>query len=52
MSAEDAYGEGFTVFVIEDACRAIDVEGSLAATHASLAGLGVASLASGLITER
>jgi nicotinamidase/pyrazinamidase len=50
-SAEDACGEGFTVFVIEDACRAIDVEGSLAAAHASLAGLGVASLASDLIIE-
>jgi len=45
-SAEDACGEGFTVVVIEDACRAIDVEGSLAATHASLVGLGVASIES------
>jgi len=45
-SAEDACGEGFTVVVIEDACRAIDLEGSLAATHASLVGLGVASIES------
>jgi nicotinamidase/pyrazinamidase len=45
-SAEDAQREGFTVFVIEDASRAIDVEGSLAATHGSLAALGVARLAS------
>jgi nicotinamidase/pyrazinamidase len=51
-SAEDAHGEGFTVFVIEDACRAIDVEGSLAAAHASLAGLGIASLGSESISER
>jgi nicotinamidase/pyrazinamidase len=45
-SVEDARREGFTAFVIEDACRAIDVEGSLAATHASLRALGVASLSS------
>jgi len=43
-SAEDARREGFTVFVIEDACRGIDVDGSVAATHASLAALGVASI--------
>ncbi len=43
-SAEDARREGFTVFVIEDACRSIDVDGSVAATHASLAALGVASI--------
>jgi nicotinamidase/pyrazinamidase len=45
-SAEDARREGFAVFVIEDACRAIDVEGSLAATYASLAGLAVPTLGS------
>jgi nicotinamidase/pyrazinamidase len=45
-SAEDARREGFAAFVIEDACRAIDVEGSLASTHASLAALNVASLSS------
>ena len=43
-SAEDARREGFAVFVVEDACRGIDVDGSVAATHASLAGLGVASV--------
>jgi len=37
-SAEDAHREKFEVVVIEDACRAIDVDGSLAATRASLAG--------------
>jgi len=43
-SAEDARREGFGVFVIEDACRGIDVENSLAATRASLATLGIACL--------
>jgi len=41
-SAEDAKREGFTVFVVEDACRGIDVDGSVAATRASLAALGIA----------
>jgi nicotinamidase/pyrazinamidase len=40
-SAEDAHRGGFNVFVIEDACRGIDVEGSVEATHKSLAGHGV-----------
>jgi nicotinamidase/pyrazinamidase len=40
-SAEDARREGFAVFVVEDACRGIDVEGSVAATRASLNTLGV-----------
>jgi nicotinamidase/pyrazinamidase len=40
-SAEDARRDGFAVFVVEDACRGIDVEGSVAATHASLAAHGV-----------
>jgi len=43
-SAEDAKHEGFAVFVIEDACRGIDVDGSVAATRASLAALGVACI--------
>jgi nicotinamidase/pyrazinamidase len=41
FSAEDAKREGFTAIVIEDACRAIDIEGSVAATRASLAALEV-----------
>ncbi len=41
-SAEDASREGFAVFVVEDACRGIDVDGSVAATRVSLAALGVA----------
>jgi nicotinamidase/pyrazinamidase len=44
-SAEDARREGFAVFVVEDACRGIDVEGSVAATRVSLAALGVACIA-------
>jgi nicotinamidase/pyrazinamidase len=41
-SAEDAKREGFTALVVEDACRGIDVDGSVAATRASLAALGIA----------
>ncbi len=40
-SAEDARRQGFDAFVIEDACRGIDVDGSVAATRNSLAALGV-----------
>ncbi len=40
-SAEDAHRAGFGVVVIDDACRAIDVEGSAAATRRSLAELGI-----------
>jgi nicotinamidase/pyrazinamidase len=43
-SAEDARREGFTVFVVEDACRGIDVDGSVALTRASLDALGVACI--------
>jgi nicotinamidase/pyrazinamidase len=41
FSAEDGKREGFEVFVIEDACRGIDVEGSIAATRESLRQLDV-----------
>jgi nicotinamidase/pyrazinamidase len=40
-SAEDAKRCGFDVIVIEDACRGIDVDGSMATTRKVLAGLGV-----------
>jgi len=40
-SAEDARREGFTVFVVEDACRGIDVDGSVAAMRQRLEALGV-----------
>jgi nicotinamidase/pyrazinamidase len=41
---EDARREGFTVFAVEDACRGIDVDGSVALTRASLDALGVACI--------
>jgi nicotinamidase/pyrazinamidase len=44
-SAEDARRENFIVTVIEDACRGIDVGGSVAATAASLTGLGIPCIA-------
>jgi nicotinamidase/pyrazinamidase len=43
-SAEDARRQDFSVFVVEDACRGIDVGGSVAATQASLAALGVSRI--------
>jgi nicotinamidase/pyrazinamidase len=41
-SAEDAHAEGFAAVVIEDACRGIDIDGSVAATRRKLAALGIA----------
>src|SRR5262245_57869247 len=40
-SAEDAHREGFGVVVIEDACRGIDLDGSVADTHRALAALDI-----------
>jgi nicotinamidase/pyrazinamidase len=40
-SCEDAHRECFDVVVIEDACRSIDVDGSMAATWRALHALGV-----------
>jgi nicotinamidase/pyrazinamidase len=48
-SAEDAKRQGFDVVVIEDACRGIDVAGSVKATHESFAALGIATAPSGSI---
>jgi nicotinamidase/pyrazinamidase len=45
-SAEDAHRGGFAAVVVEDACRAIDLGGSLAAARESLARLGVPCIAS------
>lgn len=50
-SAEDARKAGFAVTVIEDACRGIDVEGSVAQTRKSLATLDVAVIASDAVTS-
>ena len=41
-SAVDAVREGFQAVLVEDACRAIDLEGSLAAAHSAMAEAGVA----------
>ncbi len=43
-SALDARKEGFETIVIEDACRAIDIEGSLDAAVAAMTGAGVESV--------
>jgi nicotinamidase/pyrazinamidase len=40
-SAQDAAGQGFRVMVVEDACRAIDLEGSLAHATAEMRRCGV-----------
>lgn len=40
-SAEDARRLGFAVTVIEDACRGIDIDGSIAETEKSFARLGI-----------
>jgi nicotinamidase/pyrazinamidase len=40
-STEDAHREGFMAIVIEDACRGIDVDGSLAATRELFKSLGI-----------
>jgi nicotinamidase/pyrazinamidase len=44
-TAEDAHREGFAVVVVEDACRAIDVGGSLDATRRSLAERAISCVA-------
>jgi nicotinamidase/pyrazinamidase len=40
-SAEDAHRDGLDVVVIEDACRSIDVDGSLETARQALATLGI-----------
>jgi nicotinamidase/pyrazinamidase len=40
-SAEDARREGFEAVVVEDACRGIDINGSVAETRATFARLGI-----------
>jgi nicotinamidase/pyrazinamidase len=46
-SAEDARRDGFAVFVIEDACRGIDMSDSVAATRKSFATLGISCVSTG-----
>jgi nicotinamidase/pyrazinamidase len=46
-SAEDARRLGFEAIVIEDACRGIDLDGSMAATRGSFAERGVVCVGAG-----
>lgn len=48
-SAEDARRDGFEAVVIEDACRGIDVDGSMAATREIFRSLGIRSISTTLI---
>lgn len=49
-SAEDAVAAGFDIVVVEDACRGLDVNGSIAQTREKLAALGsAATLAADII---
>jgi nicotinamidase/pyrazinamidase len=48
-SAEDARRQGLDVVVIDDACRGIDVGGSVSATHDSFAALGIAATRAELV---
>ena len=48
-SAGDARREGFEVVVIEDACRGIDVDGSVKATYESFASHGVVTTRAELV---
>ena len=50
FSAVDAASAGFETFVVEDACRAIDVGGSLAAAQARMAAAGVRRVVAADIT--
>jgi nicotinamidase/pyrazinamidase len=43
-SAEDARRENFAVFIIEDACRGIDIDGSVAAARKSFVTFGISCL--------
>ena len=45
FSAEDARKLGFETIVVDSACRAIDMDGSLDAAHGALAEAGVQRLA-------
>ena len=46
-SAQDAQRNGFSAIVLEDACRAIDLDGSLEAAHKSFAALEIVCMPSG-----
>jgi nicotinamidase/pyrazinamidase len=48
-SAEDAVRENFAVLVVEDACRGIDVEGSVAATRARFDALAIPCISAAVV---
>jgi nicotinamidase/pyrazinamidase len=50
-SAEDARHEGFDVMVVEDACRGIDVDGSIAKTREIFNAIGVRYAAADTIRQ-
>lgn len=50
-SAEDAQREGFGVVVLEDACRGIDLQGSIAATRQLFSQLGIACVSGDAIAR-
>jgi nicotinamidase/pyrazinamidase len=47
FSCEDAHREGFEAIVVKDACRGIDLGGSMEKTRRALADLGVGDVGSG-----
>ena len=49
-SAEDAHREGFAAIVIEDGCRAIDMDGSAEATRALFKKLGIRCVSASAIS--
>lgn len=51
-SAEDACRQGFDAVVIEDACRALDIDGSQAEARRRLAAAGIPCIASGDLADR
>jgi len=51
-SAEDAHAHGLEVVVIEDACRGIDVDGSVEATRRQLAELDIKVIQSGEVLPK
>jgi nicotinamidase/pyrazinamidase len=51
-SAEDAKRHAFDVMVVEDACRGIDVDGSINVTNRLFAELGIASVRSDAFSRR
>jgi nicotinamidase/pyrazinamidase len=50
-SAEDARNEGFEVMVIEDACRGIDVDGSISKTREIFNSIGVRRVSADAVRE-